>query len=172
MIKIYLIYILCLVGIHSLAGYDSRSQKCKYIIINNNILRMLLIDEFTFFEGSRKRLKNDVNKMTISGLILYIFSFLMLVLSIVLLCLMPRLPVEHWIFKTVDTLNEKLAAICILIVFLFLVWYTAVRAVQYAKRTERTKWIRAFMYIFSFSMILLVISIAIVIINEFIMCLI
>ena len=42
---------------------------------------MLFVDEMSFFER-KKRLKKDINKMTISGLFFYIYGLVTLILSV------------------------------------------------------------------------------------------
>ena len=69
MIMMYLLFLLSLIVCRFFSGYDSRFQNGKYIIINSPKLRMLLVDEMSFFER-KKRLKKDINKMTISGLLI------------------------------------------------------------------------------------------------------
>ena len=68
MIMMYLLFLLSLIVCRFFSGYDSRFQNGKYIIINSPKLRMLFVDEMSFFER-KKRLKKDINKMTISGLV-------------------------------------------------------------------------------------------------------
>ena len=116
MIMMYILFLLSLVVCRFFAGYDSRFQNGKYIIINDPKLRMLLVDEMSFFERT-KRLKKDINKMTVSGLFFYIYSLVTLILSVLLHLVVSKTPIEPWEIETddffmyVDTLNEKLSAI-------------------------------------------------------------
>ena len=113
MIMMYLLFLISLVVCRFFSGYDSRFQNGKYIIINNPKLRMLLVDEMSFFER-KMRLKKDINKMTISGLLFYIYTLITLVLSVLLNFFVPKTPIDPWEIETddffmyVDTLNEKL----------------------------------------------------------------
>lgn len=146
MIMMYILFLLSLVVCRFFAGYDSRFQNGKYIIINDPKLRMLLVDEMSFFERT-KRLKKDINKMTVSGLFFYIYSLVTLILSVLLHLVVSKTPIEPWEIETddffmyVDTLNEKLSAICIWFFFLSIISYVAVLMVRYTK-TVKQKWIR------------------------------
>lgn len=174
MIMMYLLFIFSLVCCRLLAGYDSRFQKGKYIVISNPNLRMLLIDETSFFER-KKRPKKDINKMTVLGVILYIYSLLTLVVSTLLYFIVPKTTIEPWRIETddffmyVDTLNEKSAAICIWFFFLFLILCLAIRMICHTKTTAE-KWIKTLTYIVSCMMIIAVAFILFEIIREFMRC--
>mgnify|MGYP003296752739 CR=1 FL=1 len=176
MIMMYLLFALVLVVCRFFAGYDSRYQNGKYIVIYNSKLRTLLIDEMSFFDR-RKRLKKDINKMSVSGLILHIYSLLTLVLSILLHIIVPPIPIEPWKIETdnflmyVDTLNEKLAAICIWLFFLSVVARTALLMFKYTK-TIKHKWIKILTYITCIIMLAAVAFILFETINELFICLI
>ena len=64
---------------------------------------MLFVDETSFFER-KKRLKKDINKMTISGLFFYIYSLVTLILSVLLYIIVPKIPIEPWEIETDDFL--------------------------------------------------------------------
>lgn len=174
MIMMYLLFFISLIFCRVFAGYDSRFHNGKYVVIRNPKLRMLLMDETSFFE-TKKRLKKDINKITIFGVILYIFSLLTLVVSTLLLFLVPETMVEPWEIETnrffmyVDTLNEKLAAICIWFFFLFIILCVAIRMIYYAKTIEQ-KWIKILTYIVSCVMIIAVALFLFEIIQELIIC--
>lgn len=170
----YLLFLLSLVVCRFFAGYDSRFQKGKYVVISNPKLRMLLIDETSFFER-KKRPKKDINKMTILGIVLYIYSLLTLVVSVFLYFVVPKTAIEPWEIETddfymyVDTLNEKLAAICIWFFFLFLILCVAIHMIYYTK-TIAQKWIKILTYIVSCIMIIAVAFILFEMIREFVIC--
>ncbi len=176
MIMMYLLFMLSFVVCRFISGYDSRFQNGKYIIINNPKLRMLLVDEMSFFER-KKRLKKDINKMTISGLLFYIYSLITLVLSVLLNFFVPKTPIEPWEIETddffmyVDTLNEKLSAICIWLYFLSVISFVAVLMVRHTK-TVGKQWIKFLTYIVSSIMLFAVAFMSFEIIREFINCLI
>ena len=170
----YLLFIFGVVFIRLFAGYDSRFQKGKYIVIRNRKLRMLFIDEMSFFARS-KRPKKDIDKMTVSGLALYIFSLTVLVLNIVLLCFVPKIPAAPWGIETArfvlytDTLNEKFSAIAIWLLFLAVIWCLAVSLLRCAKMLKQ-KWIKVIAYTASFVIFAAVALIAFDMIKELIMC--
>lgn len=170
-----LLFLISLVFCRFFAGYDSRFQKGKYIIIENEKLRKLLIDDTSFFER-RKRLKKDINKMTVSGLAFYIFSFYTLVISTLLYFIVPKTPSEPWeietdgIFMYADTLNEKLAAICIWLFFIGVILCTAIYMIRYTK-TTKPKWIKILSYVVSYMMIITAIFFMFYILKELIMSL-
>ena len=174
MIMMYLLFLLSLIVCRLFSGYDSRFQNGKYIIINSPKLRMLLVDEMSFFER-KKRLKKDINKMTISGLFFYIYSLVTLILSVLLYIIVPKIPIEPWKIETddffmyVDTLNEKLSAICMWLYFLSAISYVAVLMVRHTK-TVGKQWIRTLIYIVSSIMLVAVAFMLFEIIREFINC--
>ena len=137
---------------------------------------MLLVDEMSFFER-KKRLKKDINKMTISGLLFYIYSLITLVLSVLLNFFVPKTPIEPWEIETddffmyVDTLNEKLSAICIWLYFLSVISFVAVLMIRYIK-TVGKQWINILTYIVSSIMLIAVAFMSFEITREFINCLI
>lgn len=137
---------------------------------------MLLVDEKSFFER-KKRLKKDINKMTVSGLFFYIYGLITLVLSLLLNCFVPTTPVEPWKIETykffmyVDTLNKKLSAICIWLYFLSVISFVAVLTVRYTIKTESKKRIKIFTYIVSSIMLVAGAFILFETIKEFINCL-
>ncbi len=171
---LYLFFIISLIIVRFLAGYDSRFHKRKYIEINNKIIRGLLIDETSFFER-RKRLKKDINKMTVLGLVLYIVGIVTLVVGVALHCLAPNTPVEPWKIETdnfimyVDTLNEKLSAVFLWLFPLAVLWCIASSLLLYAKTTEK-KWVRWIVYIVSFTLFIAILSMTCNMIKELIMC--
>lgn len=174
MIMMYLLFLLSLIVCRFFSGYDSRFQNGKYIIINSPKLRMLLVDEMSFFER-KKRLKKDINKMTISGLFFYIYSLATLILSVLLYIIVPKIPIEPWEIETdnffmyVDTFNEKLSAICIWLFFLSIISYVAVLMVRHTK-TVKQRWIRILIYIVSSIMLVAVAFILFEMIRELISC--
>lgn len=174
MIMMYLLFLISLVVCRFFSGYDSRFQNGKYIIINSHKLRMLLVDETSFFERS-KRLKNDINKMTISGLFFYIYSLITMILSVLLNFFVPKTPIEAWKIETddffmyVDTLNEKLSAICIWLFFLSIISYVAVLMVRHNK-TVKQKWIKILTYIVSSIMLVAVAFMLFEMIREIVSC--
>ena len=157
MVMMYLLFLLSLVVCRFFAGYDSRFQHGKYIVIRHRRLRKLLVDEMSFFEN-KKRPKADINKMTLTGFVFYLYSLVTLVLSVLLHFAVPKIPVEPWeiesdvFFMYADTLNEKLAASCIWFFFLSVILNLAVLMVRYTKAVKQ-KWIRMVTHIASFVLV-------------------
>ena len=155
----YLIFFLSLLFCRVMAGYDSRFQKGKYIIIKNSILRILLLDKMSFYNRTN-RLKKDLNKITVFGLLLYIYGLLTLFVATVLNFIVPKIPIESWVIETdkfiynVDTLNEKLSAIFIWLFFLFVFVCLIIRIIK-STRTSEVKWLKILTYIICCFMILI-----------------
>ena len=96
MVMMYVLFLLSVMFIRGFAGYDSRKQKGKYILIKNQILSTLLLDKMIMLEKSN-RLKKDRNKMSVTGLIYYIAASIVFIISIVF-ALVPDIPSEPWTF--------------------------------------------------------------------------
>lgn len=170
----WLIFLFCLIILRFYAGYDSRFQKSKFITIKNHKLKMALIDETSFFER-RKRLKQDINKMSVSGLVLYLFGFFILIASVVCYHFLPKSPVEPWeidtdkFFMYVDTLNEKVAAGFIWIYFICMFFCLAIHMFQYCKTID-VKWIKVLTYSCSVIMLLAVFIMGFDVTKELVIC--
>lgn len=150
MVMMYVLFLLSVIFIRIFAGYDSRKEKGKYIVIKSRILSTLLLDEMDMLEKT-DRLKKDRNKMSILGLIYYLAALIILILSIVL-ALIPNIPCEPWAFESAkfilvaDSLNDKIITVAITLL-LSAVWdYLAVSIVKFTKDTKPT-WLRIFIWI-------------------------
>jgi len=138
MLKMWLVFVLSLVLVRFYAGYDSSFQNNKFIVIKNPKIRKILVDE-TLLHERKKRPKQDINKITISGLVLYLFALVTLIASIVCYFNLPQTPVEAWeiesdgFFIYVDTLNEKISAELIWIYFICMVLYIGLSMFKYCK---------------------------------------
>lgn len=169
----YLILIGCILFIRIFSGYDSRYQKGKYISIKNPILRVILLDSLSL-EGSSKRRKKDRNKMSVSGLIYYIAAAVVLIINIVLL-IVPKIPIEPWIIETsrfimyTDTLNEKISAVSIWLLFLSVCGYMILRCIRFSKTIEQ-KWLRIFVYAVLVFAFCAVGCVCVYIVKEFVIC--
>ncbi len=174
MAAMYLLFALGLVFVRFFAGYERRFHNGKYIVIRNPKLRMFLLDEMSFFER-KKRSQKDLSKMTVSGLIFYIYSLVTLAVSILLHLFAPKTPVEPWemesegFFLHADTLNEKLSAVFIFLYFLSVCWCVATLLIRDGKVTEQ-KWIKVLTYVTSFLIFAAVIFMAFDTIKEFVSC--
>lgn len=166
----YLFFVFALFFIRFFAGYDSRFQKGRYVVIKNRVLRAFLIDKHSFFE-STNRLKKDINKMSVVGLVLYACSLLVLIINIVLQCFVPEIAIEPFEIKTekiiiyADTLNEKISAIFIWLLLLSVIGHMMFCLTGYIKNEK--KWIRILIYTVSLTMGLAIVVIAFYMISEF-----
>ena len=150
MVMVYLIFALSIFSVRLLAGYDSRYQKGKYISINNTVLRIVLLDSMSIY-GRTRRLKKDKNKMSFCGIPFYLGIGIVLITNIVFL-MIPDMPIEPWGIETnkfivyANTLNDKISAIAILILFTLVIDYIAVSNIHLTKETK-SKWIKIFIWI-------------------------
>ena len=150
MIMIYMLFLLSLIFIRWFAGYDSRRQTGKYVIIKNKTLSTLLLEKMTFLDKN-DRTKKDRNKMSVVGLVYYIAAFIVFIISVVF-TLVPDIPSKPWAFQSVkfallaDSLNDKIVTIAITML-LSAVWdYIAVSIVKMTKDTKPT-WLKIFIWI-------------------------
>lgn len=149
MLMVYLLFIFCVLFIRIFAGYDSRFQSGKSIVIKNPTLRLLLLDSTSFFSGT-KRLKKDINKMSIYGLTYYIVAACVLTVNLVLM-FVPPIPTEPWVIETskfimyTDTLNKKISAIAIFLLLCAVFGWMAVLITRFSKESEKG-WIKILIY--------------------------
>ena len=150
MIMIYMLFLLSLIFIRWFAGYDSRRQTGKYVIIKNKTLSTLLLEKMTFLDKN-DRTKKDRNKMSVVGLVYYIAAFIVFIISVVF-TLVPDIPSEPWAFESAkfilfaDSLNDKIVTVAITLL-LSAVWdYIAVSIVKMTKDTKPT-WLKIFIWI-------------------------
>ena len=174
MVTVYLIFALSIFFVRLLAGYDSRFQKGKYISIKNTVLSIVLLDSTSIYGGSSRRLKKDKNKMSFCGIPFYLGIGIVLITNIVFL-MIPDMPIEPWVIETnefivyANTLNDKISAIAILILFLSVTDYIAMSFINSTKETK-PKWIKVFIWIASALMIVIATACAIYFIVELISC--
>ena len=174
MVMVYLVFALSIFFVRLLAGYDSRYQKGKYMSIKNAVLSAVLLDSMSIYEKNR-RLKKDKNKMSFCGIPFYLGIGIVLLTNIVFL-IIPDIPIEPWGIETnkfivyANTLNDKISAIAILILFtLVIIDYIAVSIIHLTKETE-PKWIKIFIWIVAALMIVTATASAIYFIVELISC--
>ena len=173
MVMVYLIFALSIFFVRLFAGYDSRYQKGKYISINNTVLRIVLLDSMSIY-GRTRRLKKDKNKMSFCGIPFYLGIGIVLITNIVFL-MIPDMPIEPWGIETnkfivyANTLNDKISAIAILILFVSVIDYIAMSIINSTKETN-PKWIKVFIWIVSALMIVTATASAIYFIVELISC--
>jgi nitrate reductase gamma subunit len=156
MVMVYLIFALSIFFVRLFAGYDSRYQKGKYISIKNTVLSAVLLDGMSIY-GRTRRLKKDKNKMSFCGLPFYLGIGIVLLTNIVFL-IIPDIPIEPWGMETnkfivyANTLNDKISAIAILILFVSVINYIAISIIRSTKGTK-PNWIKVFIWIVSALMI-------------------
>ena len=173
MVMVYLIFALSIFFVRLLAGYDSRFQKGKYISIKNTVLSILLLDSMSIY-GRTRRLKKDKNKMSFCGIPFYLGIGIVLITNIVFL-IIPDMPIEPWGIETnkfivyANTLNDKISAIAILILFTLVIDYIAVSIIHLMKE-KKPKWIKIFIWIVAALMIVTATASAIYFIVELISC--
>ena len=158
MVMMYVLFLLSVIFIRIFAGYDSRKEKGKYIVIKSRILSTLLLDEMVMLEKT-DRLKKDRNKMSILGLIYYLAALIVLLLSIIF-AFIPAIPCEPWAFESekfvlfADSVNDKIVTVSITLLFAAVFSYLAVSIVKFTKDTKPT-WLRIFIWITVCLMILI-----------------
>ena len=173
MVMVYLIFALSIFFVRLLAGYDSRYQKGKYIFIKNTVLSAVLLDGMSIY-GKTRRLKKDKNKMSFCGFPFYLGTGIVLLTNIVFL-IIPDIPIEPWGMETnkfivyANTLNDKISAIAILILFVSVINYIAISIIRSTKGTK-PNWIKVFIWIVSALMIVTATASAIYFIVELISC--
>ena len=125
--------------------YDSRNPKGKYIVIKNDKLAKLLIEKQNFWDR-RYTLNKDRNKMSVVGLIFYLCSAFIIVLTLVLMCV-PQIPCEPLeidaakMYLYAETLNEKIPVIFTMILLCAEFLYFSILLLRYKKEIKQ-KWIR------------------------------
>ena len=173
MIMIYLLFVMSIFFIRILAGYDSRYQKGKYISIKNTVLSVVLLDSMSIY-GRTKRLKKDKNKMAICGIPFYLGIGIVLIINIVFL-IIPKFPTEPWGIETnkffvyANTLNDKISAIAILMLFASVIGYTDISIIRSTKETK-PKWIKAFIWVVASLMLFVAVATGIYFFVELISC--
>lgn len=147
---LYLLYILMLIVCRFFAGYDSRYQTGKYIVIRIPKVRALLVDSVSYYDRS-KRLKKDIHKMSVMGVVLYAVAAVSLVGSVVAQVAVPAIPVDPLVIETdtfimcADTLNTMLSAAFIWAFLLICMIFFVVGIMRSIKKEKR--WVRILVYI-------------------------
>jgi len=147
---LYLLFFLVLIICRFFAGYDSRYQNGKYIVIRNPKIRPLLMDSISFYNRT-KRIKKDINKISVMGVILYAVAAVSLVGSVVVRFVVPAVSVDPLVIETdefimrADTLNILLSAAFIWAFLLTCLIFVAVGIMRITKKEK--KWVRVLTYI-------------------------
>ena len=149
---------MCVVIIRGVAGYDSRFRKGKYFTIKNAVLSKILLDNTSFYTRN-VRPKRDRNKMSVPGAYLYSALLAVLVINLVLL-LIPDIPCESWVIDTdkfflfTSTLNDKISAISILLLFLS-IFVCIFPALAYSVKEASPVWVKILILILLALMLLI-----------------
>lgn len=165
MVILWIVFVIMVIMVRFVAPYDSNYMNGKYVTIKNPKLRSLLIDKSRFFDKTDRR-KKDINKITILGIVLYVYAAVSALLSVLSYIFISKSQVEPWIIEhewfhvCLDTLNECFSAGFIVSFLALYAGVVGVRMLQYAK-TYDSKWIRLPLYVVS--LILIAVSVAIVI---------
>ena len=165
MVMLWIVFVIMVIMVRFVAPYDSYYMNGKYLTIKNPKLRAFLIDKSRFFEKTDRR-KKDINKITISGIVLYAYAAVSALLSVLSYIFISKSQVEpwviehEWLYVCLDTLNECFSAGFIVSFFALYAGIVGVRMFQYVKIYD-SKWIRLPLYVVS--LILIAVSVAIVI---------
>lgn len=157
--------IFTLVIARALTSYDSRTNKGKFIVINNPTLAKILIEKDDFYTR-RKVQKKDRNKMNLMGFILYIAN-LVLILSTIILACSPPIPCEPYeldsekMYLYADTWNMKI--IIIFSMILLCAEFVCI-AVYMCKENKRTDEKTSKVLVYATATFLILISMAIIIV--------
>ena len=157
MIMVYLVFAMSIFMIRIFAGYDSRYQNGKYLSVKNKALSKILLDSMSMYSRT-KRPKKDRNKMSICGIPFYAAAGVVLLVNLIFL-LVDDIPIEPWVIETekfivyANTLNDKISAIGILLLFASVIGYAAVAIIRYTKEVT-PKWIKIFIWVVAVIMIL------------------
>ena len=151
MIMAYLVFVFCLLAIRAIAGYDSRVQTGKYVTMKSNFLSRVLLSRSVVVER-KKRLKKDQNKMSVCGVAFYAAAGFTLLVNLFFL-LVDDIPIASWVIDTeslsiyADTLNEKVSALLILLLFCSIAGhYTWLIFRTVKMENVKPKWGRIFLY--------------------------
>jgi len=174
---VYLVFIMSLFLIRLIAGYDSRHQKGKYVTIQNTLLCKVLLSRSVVVER-KKRLKKDQNKMSVWGIAFYAAAGVVLLVNLFFL-FVNDIPVEPWVIDSTelyiyaDTLNEKVSALVVLILFASLAAYFNCGWFCYTADTIKAKmpkWVKIFVSVVVTITLLSVAALSIYFIFELVSC--
>lgn len=157
MIMVYLVFAMSIFMIRIFAGYDSRYQNGKYLSVKNKALSKILLDSMSMYSKTT-RPKKDRNKMSICVIPFYAAAGVVLLVNLIFL-LVDDIPIEPWVIETekfivyANTLNDKISAIGILLLFASVIGYAAVAGIRFTKEVT-PKWIKIFIWVVAVIMIL------------------
>ena len=144
--------------IRAVAGYDSRFRKGKYFTIKNAVLSKILLGATSPYTRNL-RPKRDRNKMSVTGAYLYSALLAVLVINLVFL-LIPDIPSETWVIDTgrfflfTSTLNDKISAISIFLLFLS-IFVCIIRVLASSMKEASPVWVKILILILLALMLLI-----------------
>lgn len=150
MFMIIFVIIFSLIFAREIAGYDSRDNNGKYIVIKNNSIARLLLPRKI---GRIKRTKADLNKMTYMGAVFYAANLLVILSIPIMLFLVPEIPAKafeidaRYIYIFVDTLNEKLPVLIAFILLAVEMGFEVINIIVQSKR-QKKNWITVLAFLF------------------------
>lgn len=151
MYMIGLVWIFLILFARMSSTYDSRTDKGKYIVIKNDKLARVLIEKHTELGRGRLPLKKDRKKMSIYGLILYVGTLFIILLTLILL-VVPDIPCEPFEFDSTrlylfaDTLNAKIPIVLSLLLLCISMFRFVVLCLPSIKCVEY-RWLKIFIYV-------------------------
>ena len=150
MLMVYFLFLLSLAFIRLTAGYDSRVQGGKGFPIKHRVLSRILLDDDSFWERYN-RPRKDRNKISVWGITFYVAAAVVFLINLVF-WIVPDIPAEPWVVETekfllyADTLNEKVSAGAIMLLFMGIIESMLLSMISYTKRIEE-KWLRILTYV-------------------------
>ena len=153
MVEIWIVFVLFFVMIRVIAPYDSSYMGDKYIVLKSTKIRVLMIDKSRLWDETDRR-KKDIDKITVVGIVLYIYAGISAILAVLSYFFVAKSQVDPWVIEhdffdvRLDTLNECFSAGFLISFLLLYIIVLGVRMFQYAKTCD-AKWFRMLLYIFS-----------------------
>ena len=141
-----------LVFAKTVSTYDSRIHKGKYVVIRNKTIARLLISKCTPPVRGKQTLKKDRNKMSLFGLVIYLGTLFVILITVILL-IIPKVPCEPFLvdstrlFLYADTINAKIPICLSLSLFALASVFWFVYWIRLISDTE-CKWIKIAISIF------------------------
>ena len=169
MIMVYLVFAMSIFMIRIFAGYDSRYQNGKYLSVKNKALSKILLDSMSMY-SKIKRPEKDRNKMSICGIPFYVAAGVVLLVNLIFL-FVDDIPIEPWGIETekfivyANTLNDKISAIGILLLFASVIGYAAIAIIRSTKEVT-PKWLKIFIWVVAVIMILVAALVSLYLLTE------
>lgn len=144
-------------------SYHSHLKFKKYIKVKNPIIAKILINQSNPLYTQRKNIKSNQNKLLFGGLIFYVLCLIMIIFSIILIYIFPRIPIPLYefdvdsIYILTNSLNEKIIVmLTTALIFAEIIFYHinitgyAVEMSDYKKITKWMNIVMILMYLYGF----------------------